>query len=86
MMAKKPLKRGKIVEEQESIMLIAEDGKAYKVTKSVANFWKMCDGSKSLEELVNSLAEKFNVKPEVVKPRVLEVVDSLQKVNLLELV
>jgi len=80
----KPLRSGsKHVVEDGSILLINGRGEAYRVSEDVKDVWELCDGSKSVADVVSLLAEKFGTQPENIVGQVSQIVAEMLRLGLL---
>jgi coenzyme PQQ biosynthesis protein PqqD len=69
----------------QTVLLRLEDGGYYALDEVGAAIWELCDGQRSVDEIVALLCEDFDAPEEVVRTDVLEFVDDLRRERLLVL-
>lgn len=86
MEGKKPLKSNKvkIIDHLGTLYGSIEGNSLWKLDYSTYNVWKVCDGKRTVDELVNDLAKEIGHKPEDVKPVVEKILNQLSELNFLE--
>ena len=67
----------------QTVLLRLEDGSYYAVDEVGAMIWELCDGRRSLHDMVASLCEQFEAPRETVAADVLEFVSDLRRERLL---
>lgn len=81
----KPVKKGNIVKSQSNeSLLMAEDKTAYKVSPTVLTIWEMCDGTKTQEQIVDSLSEGSKTRKAEISETVSQTLASLEEVKLIQ--
>lgn len=72
--------------DDEILILDRRDNKIHQLNSTAAFIWKKCDGSKSIEYIINSLVDAFEITPEQAASDVLDTVQQFQQNNLLKLI
>jgi metal-sulfur cluster biosynthetic enzyme len=81
----KPVKLGKAVQQQDgSLALLNDQNQGFMVNDQLIEFWKMCDGTKTITELVDSFATKLNMQRADVEKEVVELIQQMLEANLLK--
>lgn len=81
----KPLMQGKEVQQQDgSLALLNEQNQGFMVNNKLIEFWKLCDGTKTVTELVDSFAEKLDMQRSDVEKEVTELLQQMLEANLLK--
>jgi len=83
MEGKKPLKsdRVKIIDHLGTLYATFDGDSMWKLEYAAYNLWKVCDGTRTVDELVNDLSKQINHKPEDVKPVVEKILNQLSELN-----
>jgi hypothetical protein len=83
---KKPKKIGELIDRSEEnenyIVKVAED-KVYELAPIAYYIWTMCDGNRSVDEIVNELSKEANLDISQVRDPVVMVLDELEKASLI---
>lgn len=69
--------------EGETIILDREGGQVHTLNETAALVWSLCDGTRSVEEVGASLAERFEVEREVAERDSAALMMQLQELGLL---
>ncbi len=81
----KPVKLGKAVQQQDgSLALLNDQNQGFMVNDQLIEFWKICDGTKTVTELVDSFAMKLNMQRADVEKEVVELVQQMLEANLIK--
>jgi len=81
----RPVKQGKTIQQQDgSLALLNEQNQGFMVNDQLIEFWKMCDGTKTITELVDKFAAKLNMQRSDVEKEVVELVQQMLEANLLK--
>lgn len=81
----KPLKQGEVVQQEDgSLALLNGQSQGFMVNDHLVEFWKICDGTKTINELVDSFAEKLKMQRSDVEKEVVELVQQMLEANLLK--
>jgi hypothetical protein len=55
----------------------------WKIEYATYNVWKVCDGKKTVDELVDDLSKEIGHKPEDVRPVIEKILNQLTELNFL---
>jgi coenzyme PQQ biosynthesis protein PqqD len=66
-----------------TVLLRLDDGGYYALDDVGARIWDLCDGRRSVREIVDELCQEFDARPETVRADVLEFVGDLRHERLL---
>lgn len=81
----KPVKQGKVIQQTDgSLALINDQNQGFIVNEQLVEFWKMCDGTKTVTQLVDTFAAKLNIQRSDVEKEVVELVQQMLAGNLLK--
>jgi pyrroloquinoline quinone biosynthesis protein D len=67
----------------QTVLLRMEDGGYYALDEVGAAVWELCDGSRSIGEIVAALCAEFDAPEETVRADVLEFIGDLRRERLL---
>lgn len=67
-----------------TVLLRLEDGYYYSVDDVGSRVWELCDGERTLDQVVSVICEEFDAPEETVRTDVLQFVDELEQEGLLE--
>lgn len=86
MEGKKPLKSNKvkIIDHLGTLYATIDGNSMWKLDYASYNVWKVCDGNRTVDELVNDLAKEIGHKPEDVKSVVEKILNQLSELNFLQ--
>lgn len=86
MEGKKPLKSNKvkIIDHLGTLYATLDSNSLWKIDYATYNVWKVCDGKRTVEELVNDLSKEIGHKPEDVRSVVDKILNQLTELNFLE--
>lgn len=76
-------RKGALVRESGSIILVNEENKAFGVDEVVAYIWSICDG-KTIEEVVDEFSEASNIPADELREPITNLINKLKSVSLLE--
>jgi pyrroloquinoline quinone biosynthesis protein D len=65
------------------VLLSLEDGTYYSLNDVGAHVWSLCDGSRTVAQLVEGVCAEFDAPPDVVTSDVVALVDELASERLL---
>ncbi|MEM5793256.1 MAG: PqqD family protein [Candidatus Aenigmatarchaeota archaeon] len=87
LISKKPLKSGnlKVIDHVGVLYGTVDNQKLWEIDKVAWEILKMCDGSKTVDQIIWTMSKRFEVDMEEVKPIVLAIVNELVKINFVEL-
>lgn len=66
-----------------TVLLRLEDGGYYALDEVGALVWELCDGQRSLDDIVDALCTEFDAPAEMVRADVLEFIGDLRRERLL---
>jgi hypothetical protein len=72
--------------EGEAILIHIPSGKYFSLNQVGTKFWEMCDGSKSIEDHAQMLAQEYNVDKKITLADLLELSHKLLEKGLVEVV
>jgi coenzyme PQQ biosynthesis protein PqqD len=67
----------------QTVLLRLDDGSYYALDEVGATIWELCDGRRSLEEVIAALCAEFDAPEATVRADVLDFVSELQRERLL---
>ena len=70
---------------EEVIILSDHSRKIHVLNEVAAEIWKLCDGTKSLKDIVSVITEEFDVDTETADRDVTEFIENMCRLNLLVL-
>ena len=80
-------KRGEQVIAQKAsndlLLLNMEDGNYYSLNEVGGRIWELCDGNRSVSQLIATLAAEYNVSNETLEKDVCEVLEDLENGKLI---
>ncbi|MCG2888094.1 MAG: PqqD family protein [Sulfolobales archaeon] len=82
----KPQKRGKVVdvlEDQDSYVIQLDENKIFQVASIAYYIWKMCDGTKTVQEIVDEISKAANLSEAEVSGPVTQILEELSKAELI---
>jgi hypothetical protein len=69
---------------QDALVLLSlDDGSYFSLNEVGAHVWNLCDGTRTLAQVVEDVCTEFDATPEEVTPDVLSLVDDLASEKLL---
>jgi metal-sulfur cluster biosynthetic enzyme len=78
------LKQGSVVQQQDgSLALMNSQNQGFMVNDALVDFWKMCDGTKTINELIDTFVAKLKLPRTDVEKEVVELVQQMLEANLL---
>ncbi|MEM0362999.1 MAG: PqqD family protein [Sulfolobaceae archaeon] len=83
---KKPKKMGELIdrsEEGDNYIVKVEDDKVYELAPIAYYIWAMCDGNRSVNDIVVELSKEANLDESQVRDPVVMVLDELEKASLI---
>lgn len=85
---KKPQRMGEYIDKAENgenyIIKVADD-KIYEVAPIAYYIWALCDGEKTVTQLIDEISKEANIEFEQLKEPVVAVLDQLQQASLITL-
>jgi len=81
----KYLKRGSLAKSKANELLLVDEKKnAYKVDKSIIVVWVMCDGTMTVERIVDEVAKETKVDKAKIKKVIDDILAKLEKAGLVK--
>jgi metal-sulfur cluster biosynthetic enzyme len=78
-------KQGNVIQQQDgSLALINDQNQGFMVNDALIEFWKTCDGTKTLNELIDNFTTKLKMPRTDVEKEVVELVQQMLEANLLK--
>lgn len=78
-------KLGNVIQQQDgSLALVNDQNQGFMVNDALIEFWKMCDGTKTLNQLIDTFTAKLNMPRTDVEKEVVELVQQMLEANLLK--
>ena len=75
---------GKLVKQEDGSMILAnEHNQGFMVNQAIIDFWKLCNGSRKVTELVDSFAQQTGLQRNQVEKEVLQLIKQLHEGGLL---
>ncbi|HEY7079418.1 MAG TPA: PqqD family peptide modification chaperone [Nitrososphaeraceae archaeon] len=79
-----PLKIGNFNSEQDgSLILLNEKNQGFMVNQAIVDFWKSCDGTKTVNQLTDQFASKLGMPRQQVEQEVVQLIQQLLESELL---
>jgi hypothetical protein len=82
----KPQKRGKVVdvlEDQDSYVIQLDENKIFQVASIAYYVWEMCDGTKTVQDIVDEISRAANLSEAEVSGPVTQILEELSKAELI---
>ncbi|MEM2855834.1 MAG: PqqD family peptide modification chaperone [Candidatus Nitrosocaldaceae archaeon] len=80
----KPLKQGRLERHDDALALYNDANQGFMINDALAEFWNSCDGTKTLNELIDLFAAKLRLPRIDIEKEVVELVKQLIDANLLK--
>ena len=75
---------GKLVKQEDGSMILAnEHDQGFMVNQAIIDFWKLCNGSRKLTDLVESFAQQTGLQRNQVEKEVMQLIKQLHEGGLL---
>jgi metal-sulfur cluster biosynthetic enzyme len=79
-----PLKRGQFIKQDDgSLILTNEKDQGFMVNEAIVNFWHICDGTKTINQLTDQFSAKLGMPRQQVEQEVVQLVQQLLEAELL---
>jgi hypothetical protein len=79
------LKKGNIAKSNENeLLLVDENEKAYKVDQTIVVIWSMCDGNTTEEQIVDNLTKETKIKRTEIEKAISDILAKLEQVGLIQ--
>jgi hypothetical protein len=85
---KKPMKKGEVVdkaENGENYIIKLEEDKVYEVAPIAFYVWNMCDGEKTVTEILDEISKEANLETSQIRDPIVTVLEQLQEAALISL-
>jgi hypothetical protein len=82
----KPQKRGKVVdvlEDQDSYVIQLDENRIFQVASIAYYVWEMCDGTKTVQDIVDEISKAANLSEAEVSGPVTQILEELSKAELI---
>ncbi len=80
----KPLKQGRFERQNDGLLLINEQGQGFMVNQALLDFWSMCDGSKSINQIIDEFSARLKIPRVEVEREVVTLVQQMLEARLLK--
>jgi pyrroloquinoline quinone biosynthesis protein D len=83
----RPRRKDEIIAQQASnivLLLNMDDGSYYSLNEVGGRVWDLCDGTRTVEQVVSALALEYDVPAQTLELDILELLDGLRSKNLIE--
>lgn len=78
-------KVGRVMQQQDgSLALLNDQNQGFMVNDALIEFWKLCDGTKTVTQLIDMFASKLNMPRSDVEKEVVELVQQMLEANLIK--
>ena len=79
-----PLRRGQFIKQDDgSLILTNEKDQGFMVNEAIVNFWHVCDGTKTVNQLTDQFSAKLGMPRQQVEQEVVQLVQQLVEAELL---
>jgi metal-sulfur cluster biosynthetic enzyme len=80
-----PVKKGQLTKQDDgSLILTNEKGQGFMINEAIVDFWKTCDGSKTINGLADQFSSKLGMPRQQVEQEVVQLVQQLLEADLLK--
>jgi metal-sulfur cluster biosynthetic enzyme len=80
-----PLKQGRFIKQEDGSMILAnEKEQGFMVNEAIVEFWKTCDGTKTITQLTDQFSAKLGMPRQQVEQEVVQLVQQLLESELLK--
>ncbi|MFQ5819385.1 MAG: PqqD family protein [Candidatus Heimdallarchaeota archaeon] len=80
----KPTKKGRVAKTDEGKLVLVNDiNQAYIVDQSIISVWNMLDGTKTVNDVTQDIAQRIDAKPEQLAPQINATVEKLKELGLI---
>ncbi len=84
----KPLKKGQVIdhlEDQDSYVIKLDEERIYQVAAIAYYVWEMCDGNRTVQDIVTEISRAANLKEDEVSGPVVQILEELSKAELISM-
>jgi metal-sulfur cluster biosynthetic enzyme len=79
-----PLRKGQFIKQDDgSLILTNEKDQGFMVNEAIVNFWHICDGTKTINQLTDQFSAKLGMPRQQVEQEVVQLVQQLLEAELL---
>jgi metal-sulfur cluster biosynthetic enzyme len=79
-----PLRRGQFIKQDDgSLILTNEKDEGFMVNDAIVNFWHICDGTKTINQLIDQFSAKLGMPRQQVEQEIVQLVQQLLEAELL---
>lgn len=79
------MKKGKLAKsEANEPLIVDENNKAYKAHQTIVTIWNMCDGNRTMEQIVDELATATNGDKGKISDDVSKILAQLEQISLVK--
>ncbi len=82
----KPVKKGQVVdvlEDQDSYVIQLDENRVYQVASIAYYVWEMCDGTRTVQDIVAEISKAANLSEQEVSGPVTQILEELSKAELI---
>lgn len=81
----RPMKVGRLSKQEDGSMILANDkDQGFMVNEAIIEFWKSCDGTKTINQLTDQFSAKLGMPRQQVEQEVVQLVQQLLEAELLK--
>ncbi|MFN4337054.1 MAG: PqqD family peptide modification chaperone [Candidatus Nitrosocaldus sp.] len=81
----RPLRQGEFIKQEDgSLVLVNDVGQGFMVNEALLEFWNMCDGSKSINEIIDEFSIKLRLPRIELEGQVVNLVQQMLEARLLK--
>ena len=84
----KPIKKGQVIdhlEDQDAYIIQLDESKVYQVASIAYYVWEMCDGTKTVQDIVGEISKAANLSEEEVSGPIVQILEELSKAELISM-
>lgn len=79
-----PLRKGQFIKQDDGSLILAnEKDQGFMVNEAIVNFWHMCDGTKTINQLTDQFSARLGMPRQQVEQEVVQLVQQLLEAGLL---
>jgi metal-sulfur cluster biosynthetic enzyme len=79
-----PLRKGQFIKQDDGSLILAnEKDQGFMVNEAIVNFWHMCDGTKTINQLTDQFSARLGMPRQQVEQEVIQLVQQLLEAGLL---
>ena len=82
----KPMKVGEFIqksEDDEGYIVKVSDEKVYELAPIAYYVWEMCDGNRTVTQIIDQISQEANLSPDQVREPIVMVLNELRKASLI---